>query len=329
MVRRMLSARTVLLLLAGWAAGCGPTPGDPMTRTGDEIVAAGRFFHTGTPVVLWLDPDGYNAYKARQHFDATKIMPDNPADPDSPSRYSPTRRDLAPDLKARVDEEGWTLDNLQQQVDQFVLHYDVCGTSARCFFVLQDLRGLSVHFMLDIDGTIYQTLDLSERAWHAGSANNRSVGIEIAHIGAYPKLEGALEEWYDVDKDGRPVVTLPEEVAERFPVGTPDFVGRSARKELLAGRVNGRDLVQYDFTEEQYRALIKLTAALHRIFPKLELDYPRDEQGCLVPNVLTKDEREAFSGIMAHWHVIKSKIDPGPAFDWDRVITGARRQLGM
>ena len=32
---------------------------------------------------------------------------------------------------------------------------------------------------------------------------------------------------------------------------------------------------------------------------------------------------------MAHWHVIKSKIDPGPAFDWDRVITGARRQLGM
>ena len=48
---------------------------------------------------------------------------------------------------------------LQQVVDQFVIHFDVCGTSRRCFEVLQDKRGLSVHFMLDIDGTIYQTLD--------------------------------------------------------------------------------------------------------------------------------------------------------------------------
>ena len=40
--------------------------------------------------------------------------------------------------------------------------------------------------MLDLDGTIYQTLDLKERAWHATTSNSRSVGIEIANIGAYP-----------------------------------------------------------------------------------------------------------------------------------------------
>ena len=52
--------------------------------------------------------------------------------------------------------------------------------------MLHDLRGLSVHFMLDLDGTIYQTLDLKEGAWHATVANGRSIGIEIANIGAYP-----------------------------------------------------------------------------------------------------------------------------------------------
>jgi len=43
---------------------------------------------------------------------------------------------------------------LQEHVVQFVFHYDVCGFSQRCFDVLHDHRGLSVHFMLDVDGTI-------------------------------------------------------------------------------------------------------------------------------------------------------------------------------
>ena len=57
---------------------------------------------------------------------------------------------------------GWDIPLLQRVVDQFVIHYDVAGTSRNCFEVLQDKRGLSVHFMLDLDGTIYQSLDLKE-----------------------------------------------------------------------------------------------------------------------------------------------------------------------
>ena len=86
---------------------------------------------------------------------------------------------------------------LQKVVDQFVIHFDARGTSRRCFEVLHDIRGLSVHFMLDLDGTIYQTLDVKEQAWHATIANGRSIGIEIANIGAYPPAEsGPLEQWY-------------------------------------------------------------------------------------------------------------------------------------
>src|SRR5438445_9309724 len=45
--------------------GCktAPRPGALAARKGDEIVVAGQFFHTGTRVVLWMDPGGYDAYR--------------------------------------------------------------------------------------------------------------------------------------------------------------------------------------------------------------------------------------------------------------------------
>ena len=39
-------------------------------------------------------------------------------------------------------------------------------------------------------------------------------------------------------------------------------MGRPARNERVIGRIQGQELAQYDFTEEQYRALTHLTAAL-------------------------------------------------------------------
>ncbi|MCK6458334.1 MAG: N-acetylmuramoyl-L-alanine amidase, partial [Planctomycetes bacterium] len=72
----------------------------------------------------------------------------------------------------------------KDDVRQIVLHYDAAGTSAQCFKVLER-RGLSVHFMVDLDGTVYQTCDTSARAYHAGTFNDGSVGIEIANVGAY------------------------------------------------------------------------------------------------------------------------------------------------
>src|ERR1700722_20002639 len=66
-----------LLLLAGWltallltGTGCGtvPSAGQLEPRRGDEIVAAGQCFHTGTLVVLWLDPGGYDGYRVERHF---------------------------------------------------------------------------------------------------------------------------------------------------------------------------------------------------------------------------------------------------------------------
>ena len=160
-------------------------------RKGDEIIVAGRMFHTGTRVVTWMDPGGYDAYRVERRFApiaesswestaaAVKALR-------TPNRYGQRKNGLSDAEIERVRGGGWDLPTLQRVVDQFVLHYDVCGISKSCFNVLHDHRGLSIHFMLDIDGTIYQTLDLKERAWHATTSNDhrdrRPPGIGLAPV---------------------------------------------------------------------------------------------------------------------------------------------------
>src|SRR4051812_11550961 len=184
-------------------------PGTISARKGDEMVVAGQFFHTGTPVVLWMDPGGYDAYRVERRFspfaraDWAHSTEDSP-ELRTPNRYSLRAAGLSAEEIEKVRGGGWDLPLLQRVVDQFVIHFDVCGVSRECFKVLHDHRDLSVHFMLDLDGTIYQTLDLKERAWHATSSNGRSVGIEIANMGDYGSDEAnTLKRWYAKDENGR------------------------------------------------------------------------------------------------------------------------------
>ena len=178
-------------------------------------MVAGHWVHTGTRVVTWMDPGGYDAYRVERRFSPLEKSDWETSRQevkylDSPNRYNLRRQGLSDEEIERVRGGGWDLPLLQRVVDQFVIHYDVCGTSRQCFKVLQDMRNLSVHFMLDLDGTIYQTLDVKERAWHAGTANSRSVGVEIANMGAYsPQGRNPFAQWYAKDARGRTRITLP------------------------------------------------------------------------------------------------------------------------
>lgn len=296
---------------------------------GDEIIIAGRRFRTGAPVVLWSDPGGFSAYSPSPAAEAgrtfgVRLVRDghNPR----PKQLNQTNQRL---VEPPLMEGRFWFTALQQRIDQFVLHYDMCGYSARCFDILHNHRGLSVHFLLDIDGTIYQTLDVQERAWHATKANDRSVGIEIANIGAYQPDDAApLEQWYANDSAGA-YITVPDSIQGRYgPRGGVRYARqwplRPARASPVTGQIHGRTLVQYDLTDAQYESLIRLTAALHGALPHIRLDYPRDG-GVVLRRALTDAEFEGFSGVLGHWHVQQNKSDPGPALNWDRVIESARR----
>jgi N-acetylmuramoyl-L-alanine amidase len=322
------------LAVALFASGCSTIPrtGQLEPRQGDEIVVAGQFFHTGTPVVLWMDPGGYDAYRVERRFapigqsDWSNSCAEVRA-LKTPNRYSLRQKSLTTNQVEQVRGGGWDLPLLQSVVDQFVMHFDVCGTSRTCFNVLQDHRDLSVHFMLDLDGTIYQTLDLKERAWHATISNDRSIGVEIANIGAYPVGgKNPFAEWYRTNGAGETVITIPHRFGDGG-IRTPNFIGHPSHNQPVRGMIQGEDLVQYDFTPEQYAAMTKLTAAVCKIFPKLKCRYPVDAEGKLIPHKLTDEEWSQYGGVLGHYHIQKNKNDPGPAFDWDRVVGGAKAIL--
>jgi N-acetylmuramoyl-L-alanine amidase len=321
----------LLLFLSGTARADDPQPkgGEKLAHQGDEIVVCGQLFHTGTKVVLWSDPGGFDAYRHGPQF--------------APPDYKPTAAEKASDVYGahyNARERGLTLTKeeldhmrsgpdlalLQRVVDQFVLHYDVAGTSRNCFEVLQDKRGLSVHFMLDLDGTIYQSLDLKERAWHATKANSRSVGIEIANMGAYPRKDASeLAKWYQKGPDGKVRLLVPEKAkSSLFATGVEL---RPSRDELVVGKVHGETLHQYDFAPQQYDALIKLTATLCKVLPKIKCDYPRDASGALITKALSNDEYDRYQGILGHFHVQTNKTDPGPALQWDRLIESSKKLM--
>ncbi len=318
-------------------------PGHETKPPGDDIVVCGERIAIGAPLVLWTEFPGYDAYRTTTHFAPASANGDGPDGEKATEgektprglRYQPGRVKKEADGSQTVLVEPGSRDiaRLAEVVDQFVLHYDVCGTSETCFRVLQDQRGLSVHFLLDIDGTIYQTLDVREQAFHATKANARSIGIEIANIGAYPVNDAQpwkktpLDEWYTRDAGG-PYVSIPKRL-KGGGVRTPGFIGRPARTERVVGTIQGEKLQQYDFTREQYASLVKLTAGLCRVLPNIAPDAPRDATGQVKDRVLSAAEFDTFHGILGHYHVQENKTDPGPAFDWERFLADVRTRLAL
>ena len=323
----------ILGSLAFLCVGCAHNyPGQPLARSGDEIVICGQLFHTQTPVVLWTDPGGYDAYRTERRFApwdhanfqaTTREVPSVARN--GPARYGIRRKQIDEATFERIRGGGWDLPTLQQCIDQFVIHYDESGVSQNCFKTLQDDRALSVHFMIDIDGTVYQTLDVKERAWHATRSNDRSIGVELASAGIFtnPLL---VKQWYAKDSDGKVRISIPQRFGDGG-VRSKDMIFRPARNEPVHGTIQGETLRQYDFTPEQYASLIKLTATLCTIFPKITCDAPRDSDGRVINHVLSDPQWATYQGVLGHYHVQRDKLDPGPAFDWEDLIRNAKSAM--
>jgi N-acetyl-anhydromuramyl-L-alanine amidase AmpD len=292
--------------------------------TGESIVVAGDRINVGAPVVLWTDIGGYDAYKTSAHFGRSD-RPDAPKD--GALRYKPGRPDK--DGRVRVPPRARDLLPLQGAIDMFVVHYDVCGTSRQCFKVLHDLRGLSVQFMIDVDGTIYQTMDIADTAWHASQVNWRSVGVELANIGSYELTDErgleTLEDWYPADEYGS-YIDFPKSLGDTG-VRKPGFVARPARDERIVGPMQGKLRAQYDFTPEQYDSLVRLSAVLCKTLPRIKPDAPRDDSGRVLTSRMTEEHEARFRGIVGHHHVSEQKQDPGPAFDWEVFLARLNARL--
>jgi hypothetical protein len=189
-----------------------------------------------------------------------------------------------------------SLGRLQQVLKQFVIHHDGMGTSRDCFRVLHDERGLSVHFLIDNNGDIYQTLDLVECAFQAAGVNETSIGVELCSRG--DKVEPG---------------SYPAELYKRYP------------REQVTCTVNGHQWLAWSYTKEQYESMFALARTLARIFPGLPQVCPQGADGEPLWATLEGDPRE-FAGYMGHYHVTNQKWDPGP-WDFKKFIQNIRGRI--
>lgn len=162
----------------------------------------------------------------------------------------------------------------------FVNHWDVCLSSSSCAKVLAN-RGISVHFCIDNDGTIYQLLDTQHRAWQAGGDmwNTKSIGVEISNA-FYPKYQ----DWYVKNGYG------PRPVAKDV------YCHGGKLEEHLA------------FYPVQLEALKALWVAVHGA-TGIPYECPTDASGKLVTGVDKRCARGEFKGFINHFNLTNRKID--------------------
>ena len=168
----------------------------------------------------------------------------------------------------------------KRKIRYFVNHWDVCLSSTSCQRVL-DRRGASVHFLIDNDGTIYQTLDMQHAAWHAGSSrtNRPSVGVEISNA-YYPKYQ----EWYVKN-------------------------GFGERPMVEGAWVHGKELDPFmGFYPEQIEALKALWKAINGA-TGIPYEAPLKQNGNTETKYVQDVAYGSFTGFVSHYHVSKSKID--------------------
>ena len=213
--------------------------------TDKHIVHNGNFIPIEWPnVVLWDDPDGFKSKKG-----------------------------CYTDLTGKEDRKP----------TMFVNHWDVCLSSESCAKVLNK-RGISVHFLIDNDGTIFQMLDTQHKAWHAGissgvGGNPKGIGVEISN-GYYLKYQN----WYV--KNG--------------------FGERPVQKSAY---VHGKTLDPFtDFYPVQLQALKALWKACH-VGIGIPLEYPKNSKGHIDTGVNRDCVRGKFEGICNHYNFIRTKID--------------------
>ena len=176
-----------------------------------------------------------------------------------------------------------------------VVHWDAALSSDSCYNVLKS-RGISTHFSIDNDGTIYQFADTNDITWHAGpvsqdisllsakgikvpkglSWNNISIGIDISNA-YYTKYASVYE------KRGFPP------------------------RPVIKSRCHGMKLEHLGYYPEQTKSFTKLITALCNHYD-IPLTCPI-EDGKLVETIYKPACLGQFKGVVNHFHLTTNKID--------------------
>lgn len=257
-----------------------------------SIIVCGKKYDIGTRVILWDEPNGLNGYdiSAYSHWEQNRKTGKNNKVVVKGKRYS----------KRSWKHSNPTLKQLKNMITQFFLHHSGLYHSQTTYDVLHKHRRLSVHFILDDDGTLYQTLDLKEKAWHGGGNNPMSIGIEIDSRASAKRFPDAYDKYHQ----------------KKHKVGP---------RRVKRDNVQGMEINGFDYSDAQYRTLIKLATMLVEIFPQIgdNADFPRTSSGSIIKSILKNPKKH--KGFICHYNTNRHKWDP-VSFDHERFLLGIREK---
>jgi len=261
-----------------------------MPRTSGKLIIGGQVFQTDAPIVNFREPPFWDA--SSEYCIPTKTET-APACKPGKSGHVPygnlpvpytQRYSTRPALRTSKWNGGKNApyDAVKSVIKQFVIHHDGCASADMCFNVLQNERGLSCHFLIDNDGTIYQTIDLALMAYHAAEWNLASIGVELCNRGDAKKEPT----YYSGGRHG-------------------------PARDVKPCKINGHTFLAYDYTPAQYDALRRLARALLRLLPNLPAEYPQASPGVQAWDTMPTAASFNFAGYIGHYHLTAQKWDPG------------------
>jgi N-acetylmuramoyl-L-alanine amidase len=186
------------------------------------------------------------------------------------------------------------------QIEMIVVHFTASGsgTGTVSWFKNPQSR-VSAHYVLDRDGKMLQLVKDGDTAWHAGlpgdlarddviRPNPRAIGIEIVNWGPLDKRDNKYYNW--------------------------------TGNEHLGQVVEAGGKYWEPYTEAQYKSLIGLVSYLCKRY-SVPTQYP-----ALGPGTYHEKAQDLadFKGILGHNAINRGKSDPGPHFDWDRLMDSLR-----
>lgn len=265
-----------------------------MVRPNGNLIIGGQRFNVNAPVVNWTE-NGWDATKPYCVATPQEPAPACPGgQPHGPPPVPYTKRYST---RPGIPESKLSYNAVKAIVKQFVVHHDGCANAEMCFDVVQNERGLSVHFLLDNDGTIYQTIDLGLMAYHAAEWNPFSIGVELCNRG------DALKE--------------------------PNYYKKTdPNRGTQLCKINGSTFKAFEYTKAQMDAFLALCRELVKLLPNLTTDYPQASPGDQMWNTLpnANSELHRYAGYIGHYHLTQQKWDPGP-FDFKDFCTRLRGAL--
>jgi N-acetylmuramoyl-L-alanine amidase len=168
-------------------------------------------------------------------------------------------------------------------VNAVIVHYTALRLEDTLTRFKDGASGVSAHFVIDRDGSVIQMIRTEHKAWHAGKSELDGQ----PDVNEY-SVGVELVNWGPLKKRG-----------DRFYVWEDDWSGPYEGTEP----VSKAGAYWEPYTDEQYESLAELIRSLCAEHPEITRERVRGHSDVCLPAA--------------------RKSDPGPAFDWQRVLDGA------